>query len=114
MTVSAELKAMLIDERRVSDALYATGSSDPDILYARKEELLAATDKLRATGALTILWGVGLSLTIVGSAIGVPAVRRGMALRKCAAANARTIESAFGAYLARLAERRRTTQTRFR
>src|SRR4051812_47463178 len=93
--VSTDLKAMVLDLRQVAAALHATGSSDPDVLFARKEELLALSRKMHVTAALTIVWGLVISLTLIGAVNGISAVRRGIALRKCAAGNVKTIEAAY-------------------
>lgn len=96
-----------IDSQQVTNALHATGSSDPDVLFACKEELLAGNRRLRATAAASIFGGVAISLTLVGAVVGVPAIRRGLAMKRRAAENSRLVESAYCAYLARTAEERK-------
>lgn len=96
-----------IDSQQVTNALHATGSSDPDVLFACKEELLAGSRRLRATAAASIFGGAAISLTLFGAVVGVPAIRRGLAMKRCAAENARTVESTYRAYLAKAAEKRR-------
>jgi hypothetical protein len=106
--VRTDPQAKVIDSRQVTAALHATGSSDPDVLFARKEELLACTKKMSTTATASILGGVAMSLTVVGAIVGIPAIRRGLALRNCAAGNVKTVESAYYEYLAGTAGKRKT------
>ncbi len=103
---------MVMDSRQVSAALEATGSSDPDVLFARREELLALSQNMRRTAYLTIAKGFGICLTIVGAAAGIRTVREGIALRRCAARNELTIEQTFSEYVATAAGQRNKSSAR--
>jgi 3-oxoacyl-(acyl-carrier-protein) synthase len=108
--VRTEPKTTTIDSRQVTAALHATGSSDPDVLFARKEELLDRTRKMIVTATASIVGGLAMSLTLVGAIIGIPVIRRGLVMRKCATENAKTVESAYLEYVAEAARR----QTKYR
>ena len=87
------------DPQQVIAALAATGSSDPDVLYARKQELLSQANHGSAAALLQIAGGVAASLTILGAFSGVRAVQRGLASRKRIAGNLQTVEAAYCAYM---------------
>jgi hypothetical protein len=90
-----------LDRQMVIGALKATGSSDRDVLYARKEELLAdmsgAASNFRAWGM--IVSGAVLTLTIIGGIIGIPAMLFGIWMRAKLKKNTELTEAAFNEYL---------------
>lgn len=100
-----EQHASAMDARRVTAALEATGSSDPDVLFGRKQELLAHARRPNAAALAEIIGGVALSATIVGAFLGVPAIGRGLARRKSIAQSLKVVESAYCAYLESVNER---------
>ena len=92
--------------QQITAALESTCSSDPDVLFARREELLADTRKMSTAATFRIIAGFAVSLTVVGAIVGVPAIRRGLGMRKRVAATTEAVESAYSAYLGRLADKR--------
>src|SRR4051812_18896077 len=90
-----------LDRRIVIGALKATGSSDRDVLYARKEELLAdmsgAASTFRAWAL--IVCGAVLTLTIIGGVVGIPAMLFGIWMRAKLTKNTALTEAAFDEYL---------------
>ena len=87
-----------LERQQVIGALKATGSSDPDVLYARKEELLAPSRSLKLLGIAPIIVGIAMSLTIIGAVVGIPAILFGLFIRKRIRANIGTAESAPSEY----------------
>ncbi|MBL0157230.1 MAG: hypothetical protein IPP47_09040 [Bryobacterales bacterium] len=87
-----------LERQQVIGALKATGSSDPDVLYARKEELLAPSRSLKLLGIAPIIVGIAMSLTIIGAVVGIPAILFGLFIRKRIRANIGTAESALSEY----------------
>ncbi|HYI97119.1 MAG TPA: hypothetical protein VEX68_26490 [Bryobacteraceae bacterium] len=96
-----------IESRQVTAALESTGSSDPDVLFARKEELLARTREMNNAATTEILAGIAISVTIAGAFLGIPAIRRGLARRRSVAESVKTVEAAYCAYLMATAEKRK-------
>jgi len=91
-----------LERQQVIGALKATGSSDPDVLYARKEELLAPSRSLKLLGIAPIIAGIAMSLTIIGAVVGIPAIFFGLFIRKRIRTNIGTAESALSEYSATL------------
>jgi len=89
-----------IEIQQVLGALKATGSSDPDVLFARKEELLAEPRKMKLLGVFPIIVGVAMSLTVIGAVVGIPAIFFGLFVRKRIRTNVQNAESAYTEYLA--------------
>ncbi len=89
-----------LERQQVIGALKATGSSDPDVLYARKEELLAPSRSMKLLGIAPIIVGIAMSLTIIGAVVGIPAICFGFFIRKRIRTNIRTAESALSEYTA--------------
>lgn len=87
-----------LDRQQVFGALRATGSSDPDILYARKEELLAESRRMKLLGIAPIVVGVAMSLTIVGAVIGIPIIWFGYSVGKTIRTNISTADEALSEY----------------
>ena len=94
-----------LEKQQVIGALKATGSSDPDVLYARKEELLVASKSMKLLGIAPIIVGVAMSLTIIGALVGIPAICFGFFVRKRIRTNIETAESALAEYTAVLSSK---------
>ena len=92
--------------QQVTAAFEATGSSDPDVLFGRKEELLDGARSMSRAATAQIIGGLALSLTIVGAVVGVPTIRRGLAARKNIAESKHVVECAYREYLAKIARKR--------
>lgn len=89
-----------IEKQQAIGALKATGSSDPDVLFARKEELLTDTRKLRLLGVFPIIVGVVATLTVVGAVVGIPAILFGLWVRRRIRHNVTTVDAAYAEYRA--------------
>ena len=91
-----------LDRLAVIGALKATGSTDPDVLHARKDELLADTNKMR----LLVVWGIGIgavcSLTLVLAVVGIPLLVYSLRLRGRISQNTAIAETAIAEYLSTL------------
>jgi hypothetical protein len=94
-----------LEKQQVIGALKATGSSDPDVLYARKEELLAESRKMKLLGIFPIIVGVAMSLTVIGAVVGIPVILFGLFVKKRIRTNIETAESALAEYLASIGGR---------
>jgi hypothetical protein len=88
-----------LDKQQVLGALKATGSFDQDVLYARKEEMLAESKKMKMLGTFPIVMGVVMCLTIIGAPVGIPFLIFGFWVRKRIRTNTQTADSAYGEYL---------------
>jgi hypothetical protein len=88
-----------IERQQVIGALKATGSSDADVLFARKEELLADTRRMKLLGVFPFIVGIAMSLTIIGAVVGIPIIFFGVWVRKRIRWNTQTAESALADYL---------------
>lgn len=97
-----------IDKQQATGALKATGSSDPDILYARKEELLSETRKMKLLGSAPIVVGALVSLTIVGAVVGIPAMIFGFSMRGRMRRNIAAVDEAYTDYVSATAAQARS------
>jgi len=88
-----------IEKQQVLGALKATGSSDPDVLYARKEELLAESKRMKLLGIVPIIVGSVVSITIIGAVVGIPAIIFGVVMRKRIRQNIENAETGYAEYL---------------
>ena|SRR5437867_3299279 len=89
----------LVKRQHVLGALKATGSRDPDVLFATKEALLDPVRPLRIIG----LWGYvagGLATALVLTAfLGIPLIVFSWWMRRRGKRNLETIEAAYAEYL---------------
>jgi hypothetical protein len=85
--------------------LRATGSSDPDVLYAAKQELAAPFDRHRVVCLWIIIAGTLVCCTVVLAPLGVPTVLFGVRDRRRIARNLEVIEAAHASYVGSLASR---------
>lgn len=95
----------ILDRQQVTAALKAAGSTDADILFARKEELLAESRNRNFLGVLPIVIGIALCLTLVGAVAGIPAILYGRRVRKQIRANIEIAESAYAEYVSAIVAR---------
>jgi len=87
----------------VTRRLKATGSSDPDVLYAAREELAAPFQRHRIVCLLIIVAGTLVCCTVVLAPLGVPIVVVGVRHRRKCERNLATIEAAHAEYIAAIA-----------
>ena len=86
-------------KQQVIGALKATGSSDPDVLFACKQELLDQYKPLKMMSLIPVICGALLCLTVIGAFIGVPMIVLGWWLRRKSNRNLATVEEGFTDYL---------------
>jgi Family of unknown function (DUF5362) len=84
---------------QVIGALKATGSTDPDVLFAAKQDLLDQYKPLKTMSWILIICGVLICLTLIGAIIGVPMILLGWWLRRKCNRNIATVEAGFAEYL---------------
>jgi pheromone shutdown protein TraB len=82
--------------------LKATGSTDPDVLYAAKEEYGSTFATQRFQGLGFLITGVLASLTIIMAIIGVPVAIFGWWFWQKGKRNVALVEAAYSQYLASL------------
>lgn len=92
-----------VTRQQTLGALKATGSSDPDVLFAAKEALLVLSRPGRVVTLIVMIAGGLLSLTIIGALAGLPALFVAWWLRRRFARNIRTADAAYQEYLDSLA-----------
>ncbi len=88
-----------LDRQLVIGALRATGSADEDVLYAKKEFLLAESYKMKPLGILPLIVGGAISLTIIGAVIGIPIILFGLAVGKTIKNNIAIANTSYVEYL---------------
>lgn len=87
-----------LNRQQVIGALRATNSQDEDVLYAKKEELLAESRRMKLLGILPFIVGGAMSLTIVGALIGIPVILFGWYVRRTIKQNIQVVDSAYAEY----------------
>ncbi|NWF83997.1 MAG: hypothetical protein HXY18_09240 [Bryobacteraceae bacterium] len=91
-----------LDRQQVLGALKSTGSSDPDVLYARKEELLAESHRMKLLGIAPIIVGGAMTLTVIGAVVGIPVVIFGVVMRRRIKNNIRIAGEVYAEYVGHL------------
>jgi hypothetical protein len=92
----------LVTPEQVRGHLKATGSSDPDVLLAAKDQISAPYKPLKWFGIWGIVTGSLCCLLIVMAFIGIPLVLFGIWALRRSKKNAATIEAAFSDYVGSL------------
>jgi len=88
-----------LSHQQVIGALRATGSTDPDVLFAKKEELLAETKRLKLLTIAPLIAGTILTVSIVGSIVGIPMLFFGFSVRKSYKHNISVTDEALAEYM---------------
>lgn len=88
-----------IDKQQATGALRATGSSDPDVLYAKKEELLTESRRMKFLPVFAYIVGGSMCVTIIGAVVGIPIIFFGRAVSKTIKGNVAAADSALADYL---------------
>jgi hypothetical protein len=96
-----------IEKQQVIGALKATGSTDPDILFAKKEEMLVETKKVKILPVFAYVVGTAMSLTIVGAVIGIPVILFGRAVSKTIKGNIDTADAGLNEFLSSVEQKAR-------
>ena len=89
-----------LHESQVLGALKATGSTDRDVLFARKEELLRDSNRMRMLGIVPIVVGAVMTVSVIGAIVGLPMLAFGLWVRSRIRGNVRTAERGLERYLA--------------
>ena len=93
----------LVTSQQVIGALKATGSTDPDVLAAAKDELASTYKPLKWFGIWGIVTGTLATLLIITAIIGVPVLLFGIWALRRSKKNMRVLDAAFAEYTARIA-----------
>jgi len=88
-----------LTHQQIVGSLRATGSTDPDVLFAKKEELLAETRRMKLLTIVPLILGGILTVSIIGAIVGVPAILFGIAVRKTYNHNINTADAALSEYM---------------
>jgi len=88
-----------LSHQQVIGSLRSTGSTDPDVLFAKKEELLSETKRLKLLGVVPIVIGTIMTVSIIGAIVGIPMLLVGFSVRKAIAHNNAVTEAALAEYL---------------
>ena len=88
-----------LTHQQVIGSLRATGSTDPDVLFARKEELLEETKRLRLLGVVPLIVGTILTISIIGAIVGIPMLLVGFSVRKAYKHNIAVTDEALAEYM---------------
>ena len=88
-----------LTHQQVIGSLRATGSTDPDVLFACKEELLAETRRMKLLTIVPFIMGGILTVSLVGAIVGIPALIFGYLVRKTYKSNIATADGALAEYM---------------
>lgn len=91
-----------LDKQQVVGALKATHSNDPDVLFARKEELLAETRRMKLLGIAPIIMGIVMTLTIIGAFVGIPVMIFGFWVRGRIKGNIKVADETYSEFVTAL------------
>jgi hypothetical protein len=89
-----------VDKQSVIGTLKATGSRDPDVLYAQKQKLLAPNKNLKILSYMLLAGGVLLALTVILAIAGIPLALFGAWILWFSKRNIAAIEAGFSEYSA--------------
>ncbi len=89
-----------LDKQGVIGTLKATGSKDPDILYAQKARLLAPAKHLKMLAIIMVAVGEFFTVTVVLAIAGIPLILFAWWTWRFSRKNIATVESAFAEYAA--------------
>jgi hypothetical protein len=88
-----------LSHQQVIGALRATGSTDPDVLFAKKEDLLSETKRLRLLGIVPLVVGTIMTVTVIGAIVGIPMLVVGFSVRKSIKHNIAVTDAALAEYM---------------
>jgi hypothetical protein len=89
-----------MSKQQVRGFLKGAGSKDEDVLFAKKEEILAIAKLPKSIGIVTVVLGVLLSITIIMAMLGIPMIFAGWWLNSRGKENVNVVEAAYSEYLA--------------
>ena len=88
-----------VDQQTVFGTFKATGSHDPDVLYAQKETLLAPYKNLKRLAILSAVIGAFLTVTVIAAILGIPTMIGAWWLWRFQAKNSAAVEAGYSQYL---------------
>lgn len=88
-----------LSHQQVIGSLRSTGSTDPDVLFAKKEELLSETKRLKLLGVVPLIVGTILTVSIIGAIVGLPMLFVGVSVRRAIQHNNTVSNAAYHEYL---------------
>jgi hypothetical protein len=89
-----------LDKQSVVGTLKATGSRDPDILYAQKAKLLAPAKHLKILAIFMVAVGAFFTVTVVLAIAGIPLILFAWWTWRFSGKNIAAVETAFAEYTA--------------
>ncbi len=88
-----------LTQQQVIGTLRSTGSTDPDVLFAKKEELLSETKRLKLLGIAPLIAGTILTISIIGAIVGIPMLIVGFSVRSAYKHNIAVTDAALAEYI---------------
>jgi hypothetical protein len=88
-----------LTHQQVIGALRSTGSTDTDVLFAKKEELLTETRRMKLLTIAPLIIGGILTVSLIGAIVGIPAIIFGWLVRKTYNHNIATADAALAEYM---------------
>jgi hypothetical protein len=88
-----------LTHQQVIGSLRATGSTDADVLFAKKEELLTETRRMKLLTIAPLIMGGILTVSIIGAIVGIPALIFGFSVRKTYNHNIAVTDAALAEYM---------------
>ena len=89
-----------VDQQTIFGTFKASGSSDPDVLYAQKETLLAPYKNLKRLAILSAVIGAIFTITMLFAFFGIPIMLGAWWLWRFQAKNSAAVEAGYAQYLA--------------
>ena len=97
--ITSQVKFNLLSREQVMGYLKSTGSKDPDVLLAAKEEFASNYRPIKWFGIWAMVCGVLMSLLIVLAPLGIPLFFLGVWWFRRAKKNAIMIEGTYAEYV---------------
>ncbi len=97
--LTSQVKFSLLTREQVMGALKSTGSKDPDVLLAAKEEFASNYRPIKWFGIWGMVCGVLMTMLIVLAPLGIPLFFLGIWWFKRAKKNSLLIEQTFSDYV---------------
>jgi len=98
-TVESSSPFAKVDKQGVIGTLKATGSTDPDILYAQKQKLLGPLNNLKKISFVLMGGGALLTVMVVTAFAGIPLAVFGIWMYRHSTKNIATLDEAYSEYL---------------
>jgi hypothetical protein len=100
--ITSQVKFNLLSREQVMGALKSTGSKDPDVLLAAKEEFASNYRPIKWFGIWGMVCGVLMTMLIVMAPLGIPLFFLGVWWFRRAKKNSAMIEGTFSEYVTSL------------